>query len=141
MATLVARFQTKEKISDPNMVKVIMDANDNAIYFSRSVIPCDRAAEGVGDMDGYWRHVGIYAYRKEFLLKVTSWPQARLEKTEKLEQLRVLENGVPILVGKVEHTCDGIDTPQQYAEFVKRYETEHNRAVSRRSIAESRASE
>jgi 3-deoxy-manno-octulosonate cytidylyltransferase (CMP-KDO synthetase) len=71
----------------------------------------------VGD---YLRHLGIYAYRKDFLLKITTLPQSKLEKTEKLEQLRVLENGYRILIAKVTHTCDGIDTPEQYAEFVER---------------------
>lgn len=121
MATLVTEFQTKEKISDPNLVKVIIDSNNNAIYFSRSIIPFDREAGGEGKVDGYLRHLGIYAYTKNFLLKITSLPQTHLEKTEKLEQLRVIENGFAILVGKVKHTCEGIDTPQQYAEFVKRY--------------------
>jgi 3-deoxy-manno-octulosonate cytidylyltransferase (CMP-KDO synthetase) len=69
----------------------------------------------------YQRHLGIYAYRKEFLLKITKLQQTPLEKIEKLEQLRVIENGYKILVGKVKHTCDGIDTPEQYAEFVTRY--------------------
>jgi 3-deoxy-manno-octulosonate cytidylyltransferase (CMP-KDO synthetase) len=58
-------------------------------------------------------------------LKITSLLQTPLEKIEKLEQLRVIENGFGILVGKVKHTCDGIDTPQQYAEFVKRYKNSH----------------
>lgn len=91
-----------------------------AIYFSRSVIPYDREKAGVGDIRQYLRHIGIYAYRKKFLLEITALPQTPLEKIEKLEQLRVIENGYGILVGKVEHTCDGIDTPEQYAEFVKR---------------------
>jgi len=68
----------------------------------------------------YQRHIGIYAYRKDFLLTITGLPQSPLEKAEKLEQLRAIENGYTILVGKVKHTCDGIDTPEQYAEFVKR---------------------
>ena len=72
-------------------------------------------------MRQYLRHIGIYAYRKQFLLEITALPQTPLEKIEKLEQLRAIENGYSILVGKVEHTCDGIDTPEQYAEFVKRY--------------------
>jgi len=122
MATLVTEFQTKEKIKDPNTVKVITDSKNNAIYFSRSIIPFDREAGGVGNIDGFQRHLGIYAYRKDFLLKITSLPQTSLEKTEKLEQLRVIENGFAILVGKVKHTCDSIDTPQQYADFVKRYD-------------------
>ena len=91
-----------------------------AIYFSRWPIPYDRSKAGIGDLSQYLRHIGIYAYRKEFLLKFTSLPQTPLEKIEKLEQLRAIENGYAILVGKVLHTCDGIDTPEQYAEFVRR---------------------
>jgi len=135
MATLSAEFQTAEQVADPNIVKVIVGGHDGgtrdegggtrdeigrAIYFSRSVIPYDRDAAGVGSLGQYLRHLGIYAYRKDFLLKITSLPQTPLEKTEKLEQLRAIENGYSILVGKVKHTCDGIDTPEQYAEFVKR---------------------
>ena len=149
MATLSAEFQNAEQVADPNIVKVIVSSrvsssafcvlrsaeNDNtqhaarstqhetaqAIYFSRSVIPYDRDAAGVGNVRQYLRHLGIYAYRKEFLQKITSSPQTPLEKIEKLEQLRAIENGYSILVGKVKHTCDGIDTPEQYADFVKRY--------------------
>jgi len=98
-----------------------------AIYFSRSPIPYDREKAGIGKLEQYLRHIGIYAYRKEFLLKITALPQTPLEKIEKLEQLRALENGFSILVGRVKHTCDGIDTPEQYAEFVKRYKKSHRR--------------
>ncbi len=121
MATLAADFKSPEQIADPNITKVITDCNDRAIYFSRSVIPYDREKSGLGEPGQYLRHIGIYAYRKEFLLEITALPQTPLEKTEKLEQLRAIELGYPILVGRVEHTCDGIDTPNQYAEFVKRY--------------------
>ena len=125
MATLAADFQNAQQIADPNIVKVITDCNNSAIYFSRFPIPYDREKSGVGNVQQYLRHLGIYAYRKEFLLKITSLPQTPLEKIEKLEQLRAIENGYKILVGKVEHTCDGIDTPEQYAEFVKRYKNGH----------------
>ena len=120
MVTLAADFQNAEQIADPNIVKVITDCNNKAIYFSRAPIPYNREKSGVGNVQQYLRHIGIYAFRKEFLLKITALPQTPLEKIEKLEQLRAIENGFDILVGKVEHTCDGIDTPQQYAEFVKR---------------------
>jgi len=120
MATLTADFKTAEQIADPNIVKVITDNNNKAIYFSRSVIPYDRNAQGIGDAKQYLRHIGIYAYRKELLLKITSMPRSPLEKIEKLEQLRALENGVDILTAKVNHTCDGIDTQEQYNAFVKR---------------------
>ncbi len=123
MATLAADFQNAAQISDPNIVKVVVTSIEvqRAIYFSRSAIPYDRNKSGVGNVKNYLRHLGIYAYRKDFLLKITKLPQTPLEKVEKLEQLRAIENGFGILVAKVKHTCDGIDTPQQYAEFVKRY--------------------
>ncbi|MHC4112070.1 MAG: 3-deoxy-manno-octulosonate cytidylyltransferase [Planctomycetota bacterium] len=120
MATLAADFQNPEQIANPDIVKVIIDSNGRAIYFSRAPIPYDRDKAGVGKIQQYLRHIGIYAYRKQFLLKITALPQTKLEKIEKLEQLRAIENGFSILVGKVKHTCDGIDTPQQYADFVKR---------------------
>jgi len=138
MATLAADFETKEQVSDPNIVKVVtshepalrspkdeggprVTGHSVALYFSRSVIPYDREKAGIGSVKNYLRHLGIYAYRKEFLLKITKLPQTPLEKLEKLEQLRAVENGFDILVAKVKHTCAGIDTPVQYAEFIKRY--------------------
>ena len=120
MATLAAEFKTAEQIVDPNIVKVVLDSRGGAIYFSRCAIPYDREKAGTGEVKQYLRHLGIYAYRKQFLLKYTTLPQTPLERTEKLEQLRAIENGFPILVGKVGHTCDGIDTPEQYEAFVKR---------------------
>lgn len=132
MATLAAEFENAEQVANPNIVKLVVTQNAErgthdlparAIYFSRSVTPYDRQANGVGPVENYLRHPGIYAYRKDFLLKFTKLPRGRLEQIEKLEQLRAIENGYSILVAKVEHICDGIDTPQQYAEFVKRYKT------------------
>jgi 3-deoxy-manno-octulosonate cytidylyltransferase (CMP-KDO synthetase) len=134
MSTLVADFETKEQIADPNIVKVIITSHEpratsdsftRAIYFSRSIIPYDRELSGIGPIKNYLRHLGIYAYRKDFLLKITKLPQTPLEKIEKLEQLRAIENGFDILVARVKHTCPGIDTPEQYAEFVKRYKNVH----------------
>jgi 3-deoxy-manno-octulosonate cytidylyltransferase (CMP-KDO synthetase) len=131
MATLAADFETKEQIADPNIVKVVTshesratrDAPVRAIYFSRSVIPYDREHAGIGPKSNYLRHLGIYAYRRDFLLKITKLPQTPLEKIEKLEQLRAIESGFDILVAKVKHISPGIDTPVQYAEFVKRYKS------------------
>jgi len=140
MATLATRLSKPEQVADPNIVKAIIsscavrDAScDNpqstihnpqsakAIYFSRCPIPYDRAAGGIGPAEQYLRHIGIYAYRKDFLRKLTTLAQTPLEKLEKLEQLRVIENGFAILVGIVEDTSEGIDTPEQYAAFVARY--------------------
>jgi 3-deoxy-manno-octulosonate cytidylyltransferase (CMP-KDO synthetase) len=120
MSTLAAGFQRPEQVADPNIVKVVLDGTGRAIYFSRAPIPYDREKAGIGELTQYLRHLGIYAYRKEFLLKYTTLSQTPLEKIEKLEQLRALENGYSILAGKVQHTCDGIDTPEQYEAFVKR---------------------
>lgn len=121
MATLVAPFQNIEQVADPNIVKAIVDHRGRAIYFSRSPIPYDRDADGIGSIKKYLRHIGIYAYRKDFLMKITRTQQTPLEICEKLEQLRVLESGYSIITGKVDHAWTGIDTPQQYADFVKRY--------------------
>ncbi len=121
MATLVAPFENIEQVTDPNVVKAIVDNRRRAIYFSRSTIPYDRDAAGTGPIEKYLRHLGIYAYRKEFLMKITQTPQTPLEISEKLEQLRVLESGYSIITGKVDHAWTGIDTPQQYEKFVKRY--------------------
>jgi 3-deoxy-manno-octulosonate cytidylyltransferase (CMP-KDO synthetase) len=133
MATLVADFETKEQIADPNIVKVVtshesrVTGHSVALYFSRSVIPYDRQQGGIGEIKNYLRHLGIYAYRKDFLLKITKLPQTPLEKIEKLEQLRAIENGFRLLVAKVKHTCAGIDTPVQYAEFTRRYAGQNGR--------------
>lgn len=120
MATLIAKFDSKEQVENPNIVKVVTDKNKNAIYFSRSVIPYCRKTPPVGGLNDYFRHLGIYAYTKDFLLQITKLPPGRLEQIEQLEQLRVIENGIPILTGLVEHITPGIDTPQQYDDFVKR---------------------
>jgi 3-deoxy-manno-octulosonate cytidylyltransferase (CMP-KDO synthetase) len=147
MATLAADFQNADQIADPNIVKVVVTSIEHrlsavasakaevssieahrAVYFSRSIIPYDRQQGGIGPVKNYLRHLGIYAYRKDFLLKITKLPQTPLEKIEKLEQLRALENGFAILIAKVKHTCDGIDTPDQYAKFVKRYKKSHRAA-------------
>lgn len=127
MATLVTGFANADQVADPNVVKCITGKGGRAIYFSRSVIPYDRAAGGVGSVENYNRHLGIYAFRRDFLLKYTTLEQTPLEKLEKLEQLRVIENGYTILTGRVNHSCEGIDTPQQYAEFVRRMKSADDR--------------
>lgn len=120
MATLLAPFESAEQAANPNIVKAVVDANGRAIYFSRSVIPYDRQAGGTGQAVIYKRHMGIYAYRKPFLLEFTKLEPSFLEQTEKLEQLRAIENGYTILTAVVEKAWDGIDTPQQYQQFVAR---------------------
>ncbi|MCK5564008.1 MAG: 3-deoxy-manno-octulosonate cytidylyltransferase [Planctomycetes bacterium] len=120
MATLIAPFEDESQITDPNVVKCITDNNGRAIYFSRSVIPYDRNAGGVGDASLYYRHLGMYAYRRDFLMTITTRKQTALELSEKLEQLRAIEYGYSIMAGVVKHCWEGIDTPAQYKRFVER---------------------
>jgi len=120
MATLLAPFESADDVANPNIVKCITEKDGKAIYFSRSVIPYDRQAGGVGDIGNYKRHLGIYAYRKQFLMDYTKMQPSFLEQTEKLEQLRAIENGHTILTAMVEKAWDGIDTEQQYQAFVQR---------------------
>src|SRR5262249_36580159 len=87
MGTLKKRIEREAEISDPNVVKVVTDREDNAIYFSRSPIPYPR------DAASYFKHVGLYVYRRDFLLAYSDLPVGPLETSEKLEQLRALENG------------------------------------------------
>jgi 3-deoxy-manno-octulosonate cytidylyltransferase (CMP-KDO synthetase) len=110
MSTLKTKIG-KEDYNDPAVVKVVVDENNNALYFSRSLIPYSRDKI---KMDVY-EHVGLYVYRKDFLLKMSKLPRTYLEKIEMLEQLRVLENGYKIKV--IETKCESIsgisvDTPE-----------------------------
>jgi 3-deoxy-manno-octulosonate cytidylyltransferase (CMP-KDO synthetase) len=119
MATAVTPFPDGKDPNDPNLVKCAVGANGCAIYFSRSPIPYRRDPNNP-DNAAYYLHLGIYAYRREFLLRYAAWPPTPLELTEKLEQLRVLEHGGEIRVLKVARATNGIDTPEQYEDFVKR---------------------
>ncbi len=125
MATLACPFPPGTDPTDPNAVKVVLDASGRALYFSRSLIPHPRATAGRPDDSGAWLlHLGVYAYRRSFLLQLAKLPQTPLERMEKLEQLRVLEHGHAIAVAIVENACVGIDTPEDYAAFVERMRTE-----------------
>ncbi|WP_146683306.1 3-deoxy-manno-octulosonate cytidylyltransferase [Limihaloglobus sulfuriphilus] len=120
MATLVTGIEDQEMLNNPNVVKCVTGIDGRALYFSRSPIPYNRQA-GSGDMQLAKRHLGIYAYRRDFLLEITKLPQSPLEVCESLEQLRVLENGYKIMTAMVENACEGIDTEEQYERFVERY--------------------
>jgi 3-deoxy-manno-octulosonate cytidylyltransferase (CMP-KDO synthetase) len=119
MATAATPFPAGADPKDPNLVKVVIGLHGQAIYFSRSLIPFQRDATTTVS-PAYYLHLGIYAYRREFLLNFASWQPTPLELAEKLEQLRALEHGRPIYVLKVNRATHGIDTAEQYAEFVKR---------------------
>ncbi len=115
MTTLATPIRTQRQLEDPACVKVVFDCEQRALYFSRSPIP--RAREWndsllVTDPPHFYQHVGLYAYRREFLLKLAGMPPSSLEKLEKLEQLRVLQAGYSILVGVVDEPTFGIDTAE-----------------------------
>ena len=105
VSTLKVRC-TPENIANPNAVKVVTAADGRALYFSRATIPHDRDGSGAE----YWKHIGLYAYRKAALQRFPSLPASALEQTERLEQLRFLENGISIHVEPTEHDTIGVDT-------------------------------
>lgn len=108
IASLMTALLDPVQLGDPNTVKVVVDRQSNALYFSRAPIPCNR--DGIHPVL-YWRHIGVYAYRREALLKFVSLPLGKLEEVEKLEQLRALENGIPIRMIPTEYQGIGVDTP------------------------------
>jgi 3-deoxy-manno-octulosonate cytidylyltransferase (CMP-KDO synthetase) len=123
MATLGTRIRGESVYRDPACVKVVCSRYGRALYFSRSPIPhyrdglpAEHAAAAVA-----YLHLGLYAYRRDFLLRLSALPPSSLEAAEKLEQLRVLEAGYPIAVGIVEEPSIGIDTPDDYRRFVERW--------------------
>ena len=111
MTSLYHCISDTDEVNNPNNVKVITDANNMAMYFSRSVIPMDRSANKQLE---YKKHIGLYAYRRETLLQIASFSQTELECSEKLEQLRALENGIQIKMLEVESAPIGIDTREDY---------------------------
>ena len=121
ISTLAARFAPDEDINDPNVVKVVVDTRGHALYFSRWPIPYQRDKSPTPNVTLYRKHLGLYAYRREVLMRICRLEPSPLEKAEKLEQLRALENGLTIVVAEVDHPAVGIDTPQQYQAFVHRY--------------------
>jgi len=110
----VASHATIEGIADPNVVKVVLDDRGRALYFSRSAIPYDRDGSGPAT---FLKHVGIYGFSRESLQRYCSFPEGTLERIEKLEQLRVLENGYDIMVGLTEDQTIGVDTPEDAKRF------------------------
>ena len=108
IATLAQRINKRHDLLDPDIVKVVMDKDSFALYFSRSPLPYSKT-EG----QAYYKHIGIYAFRKSFLIKLARWKQTPLEKSEKLEQLRVLENGYKIKVLVTKLDSPSVDSPSQ----------------------------
>jgi 3-deoxy-manno-octulosonate cytidylyltransferase (CMP-KDO synthetase) len=118
MATLMKRIELPEEIDNPNVVKVVCDLKSNAIYFSRHAIPYDR-----GDRVDLYKHLGLYAYRREFLLEYSQMPVGPLELAERLEQLRALENGHRIRVVETEYESLGVDTPEDLERVTALFQT------------------
>ncbi|MCG3137769.1 MAG: 8-amino-3,8-dideoxy-manno-octulosonate cytidylyltransferase [Phycisphaerae bacterium] len=145
MGTLVCPFRFVEDADpgNPNRVKAYIDRNHLALNFSRQLLPSpwdsgqpaavsrqqalkasplSRVPSPASDDPHPLLHLGLYAYHKDFLLKLTQLPQSAREQEERLEQLRVLDHGYPIAVALVRHAARGIDTPEDYAAFVQRYQ-------------------
>jgi 3-deoxy-manno-octulosonate cytidylyltransferase (CMP-KDO synthetase) len=126
VATLAVPLTSRVAYLSPNVVKVVRDRQGRALYFSRSPIPMVRDGEPdfTKNTQLFLQHLGIYAYRRQALLKLAALPPDALEQTEKLEQLRVLAMGWPIQVGVIAHAGRGVDTFDDYKEFVSSYRTE-----------------
>ena len=116
IVTLKQEIKSRKEIENPNHVKVITDFNDNAIYFSRSVIPYERNGS---ENFKYFRHIGIYGYTVKFLNELNSLKEGVLEKIESLEQLRFIENGYKIKVLETESNVIGVDTEEDLREVIK----------------------
>ena len=126
MGSLACRFTDEADLQNPACVKVVLDQEGYALYFSRSLIPYPRDSGGkAGDPRKWLLHQGIYAYRPDFLASITRMEPTELERVEQLEQLRVLYHGARIAIAVVERSSTGIDTPEQYAAFVERYKLKH----------------
>lgn len=126
MSTLANRIESPEALKDPNCVKVVLDNDGYALYFSRSQIPYvrDNYERGQGNGIEFLRHLGIYGYRKDFLLRYGSLVPSKLEKAEKLEQLRALSNGYKIKVAITDYVSCGINTKNDLMAFMERHKND-----------------
>ncbi len=113
ISTLIRVLKDEREINNPNLVKCVIDNNGYALYFSRSKIPYERNT----GITTFYGHLGIYGYKRKALIKMTSLPQTPLEKTESLEQLRALENGMKIKTSIVDFVPVGIDTKEDLEKF------------------------
>ena len=126
MGTLMKKIEREEEILSPHVVKVVLSREGNAIYFSRSPIPYTRDAQSLADAGtAYYKHIGLYVYRRDFLLSYSSLPVGPLELAERLEQLRALENGYPIRVVETEYESLGVDTPEDLAKVAALFAHTH----------------
>ena len=128
MSTAAVPIRQAEEWENPNAVKVVVNASGHALYFSRRTIPYLRDAADASSMEQlaafpFLKHLGIYGYRRETLLRLVGCPVSPLEEAEKLEQLRALNNGIPIAVAVVAHDSVGIDTPEDLQQVREQFKT------------------
>lgn len=123
MSTLKKRIENAREVTDPNVVKVVTDSAGDAIYFSRCPIPYLRDDPGGLPGAPYFKHVGLYVYRRNFLLGYSSLPVGPLEQAERLEQLRAIENGFHIRVVETDYESIGVDTPEDLERVSRLMET------------------
>ena len=127
MSSAMSKINNIKDLQNTNVVKVVTDLHNNALFFSRSLIPFPRDVKEISIANEmlkkyqFFRHIGIYGYRKDFLLKFVNMEQSYLEKVEKLEQLRALENGFKIKMIETDSSLMGIDTREDYEEALKKY--------------------
>ena len=122
MSTLATPIRVPDQVTDPACVKVVFDDQRHALYFSRSPIPYVRNPNALNaSAVAHFQHVGLYAYRRDFLLKMAALPPSQMERLEGLEQLRVLEAGHAISVGVIDEPTIGVDTHADYRAFVSRF--------------------
>ena len=127
MSSAMSKINNVKDLQNTNVVKVVTDLHNNALFFSRSLIPFPRDVKEISIANEvlkkyqFFRHIGIYGYRKDFLLKFVNMEQSYLEKIEKLEQLRALENGFKIKMIDANSSLIGIDTREDYEEALKKY--------------------
>lgn len=132
MATLCTPILDRDTYLDPSCVKVVRSLDGRALYFSRRPIPCHRDGEPDSpspDSPLAYLHLGLYAYRRDFLLKLSTLPPSPLEQLERLEQLRVLELGESIALDVIPAASPGIDTPEDYRRFLLRWHSRADRAA------------
>jgi 3-deoxy-manno-octulosonate cytidylyltransferase (CMP-KDO synthetase) len=120
VSTIAVKIDNTADIRNPNKVKVIFDKNNFALYFSRSIIPFER------NRAQYYKHIGLYVYRKKFLLEFAKMKRTKLEISEELEQLRILENGYKIKVVEVKEDSISVDTPSDLKKIKIHYKRRHN---------------
>jgi 3-deoxy-manno-octulosonate cytidylyltransferase (CMP-KDO synthetase) len=118
ISTVATPIKTPADIMDPNVVKVVMDFDENALYFSRAPIPWVRDTASKVHVN-YWKHLGLYVFQRDALLEYPTLPQGELERIEQLEQLRWMENGWKIRVAEVEHDAVSVDVPEDVARVEK----------------------